>query len=91
MALVKVYTEIHNREGSLTFLHVLRDLTPIEKVWNIMKKESGKLSNNKKKKALENTCNLRYGIHRETVKELYDKMPSMVEAVRKAKGDSTMY
>ena len=67
------------------------DLTPKEKVWNIMKKKSGKLSNNKKKKLWNNICNLRYGIHRETVKELYDKMPSMVEAVRKAKGGSTMY
>ena len=28
------------------------DLTPIEKVWNILKKKSGKLPNNKKK-ALE--------------------------------------
>ena len=32
-----------------------------------------------------NTCNLWYGIHREIVKKLYDEMPSMVEAVRKAK------
>ena len=30
-------------------------------------------------------CNLWYGIHRETVKKLYDEMPSMMEAVLKAK------
>ena len=28
---------------------------------------------------------------RETVKKLYDEMPSMVEDLRKAKGGSTMY
>ena len=61
------------------------DLTPIEKVWNILKKKSGKLPNNKKKKLWNNICNLWYGIHRETVKKLYDEMPSIVEAVRKAK------
>ena len=36
-------------------------------------------------------CNLWYDIHRETVKKLYDEMPSMVEAVRKVKGGSTVY
>ena len=51
-----------------------------------MKKKSGKLPNNKKK-ALENICNLWYGIHRETVKKPYDGMPSMVEAVCKGKLD----
>ena len=44
-----------------------------------------------RKKLWNNICNLWYGIHRETVKKLYDKMPSMVEAVPKAKGGSTMY
>ena len=51
-----------------------------------MKKKSGKLPNNKKK-ALENICNLWYGIHRETGKKPYDGMPSMVEAVCKGKLD----
>ena len=36
-------------------------------------------------------CNLWYGTYRENVKKLYDEIPSMVEAVRKAKGVSTMY
>ena len=43
------------------------------------------------KKVWTNMCNLWYGIHRETVKKLYDEMPSMAEVVRKAKGGSTMY
>ena len=43
------------------------------------------------KKLWNNICNLWYGIYRETVKKLYDEMPSMVEAVRKAKGGSTIY
>ena len=60
------------------------ELTPIEEVLNIMKKNSVKLPNNKKK-LLNNICYLSYGIHRETVKKLYGEMPSMVEAVRKAK------
>ena len=60
------------------------DLTPIEEVWNIMIKKYFKLSNNKKK-LWNNICNLWYGIHRETVKKGYDEMPSMVEAVPKAK------
>ena len=38
-----------------------------------------------RKKLWNNFCNLWYGIHRETVKKLYDEMPSMVEALRKAK------
>ena len=50
-----------------------------------MKKKSVTLPNNKKKKRWNNTCNIWYGIHRETVKKLYDGMPSMVEAVRRAK------
>ena len=50
-----------------------------------MKKKSVTLPNNKKKKLWNNTCNLWYGIHRETVKKLYDEVSSMVEAVRKAK------
>ena len=60
------------------------DLTPIEEVWNIMKKKYFKLSN---KKLWNNIkfCNLWYGIHRETVKKGDDEMPSMVEAVPKAK------
>ena len=53
-------------------------------------KKSVKLPNNKKN-VWKNICNLWYGIHRETVKKLYDEMPSMVEAVRKAKVGSTMY
>ena len=61
------------------------DLTPIEEVWNIMKKKSVRLPNNKKKKLWNNICILRYGIHRETVKKLYYEMPSMVEALCKAK------
>ena len=61
------------------------DLTPIEEVWNNMKKKYFKLPNNKKKKLWNNICNLWYVIHRETVKKRYDEMPSMVEAVPKAK------
>ena len=38
-----------------------------------------------RKKLCNNICNLWYGINRETVKKLYDEMPSMAEAVRKAK------
>ena len=38
-----------------------------------------------RKKLWNNTCNLWYGTHRETVKKLYDEMPLMVVAVRKAK------
>ena len=38
-----------------------------------------------RKKLWNNTCILWYGIHRETVKKLYDEMPTMMEAVRKAK------
>ena len=34
------------------------DLIPIEEVWNIMKRKSGKLPNNKKKKLWNNICNL---------------------------------
>ena len=49
-----------------------------------MKRKSVKLPNNKNK-LLNNICNLCYGIHRETVKKLYDELPSMVEAARKAK------
>ena len=63
----------------------LADLTPIEEIWNIMKKKYVKLPNNKKKKLWNIICNLRYGIHSETVKRRYDEMPSMVEAVPKAK------
>ena len=44
-----------------------------------------------RKKLWNNICNLWYGIHRKTVKKLYDKMPSMVEAVRKARGGFIMY
>ena len=60
------------------------DLMPIEEVWNIIEKESVKLPN-KTKKLWNNICNIWYGIHRETVKKLYDEMPSMVEALCKAK------
>ena len=51
MALAKVYTALHNREGVNVFdwLGNSADLIPIEEVWNIMKKKSGKLPNNKKK------------------------------------------
>ena len=34
---------------------------------------------------MNSICNLWYGIHRETVKKLYDEMPFIVEAMRKAK------
>ena len=61
------------------------DLKPKEEVWNIMKNKYFKLPNNKKKKLLNNICNLWYGIYREAVKKRYDEMPSMVEAVPKAK------
>ena len=49
MALVKVYTALHNREGVNMFVWPgnSADLNPIEEVWNIMKKKSGKLPNNK--------------------------------------------
>ena len=67
------------------------DLTPIEEVWNIMKKKSGKLPKKKKKNNWNSMCNLWYGIHRETVKKLYDEIPSKVESVCKAKCGSTMY
>ena len=60
------------------------DLTPIEEVWNIMKKKHVKLPNNKKNFRIT-LCKLWYGIHRETIKKLYDEMPSMVKAVCKAK------
>ena len=66
------------------------DLIPIEEVWSIMKKKYVELSTIRKK-LWNNICNLWYGIHRETVKKLYGEMPSMLEAVRKAKGGSTMY
>ena len=66
------------------------DLNTIEEVWNIMKKKSGKLPNNRKS-LWDNICNLWYSIPRETVMKLYDEMPSRVEAVCKAKGGSTMY
>ena len=56
-----------------------------------MKKKSGQLPNNKEKKFWNNICNLWFGIHREIVKKRYDEMPSMMEAMRKAKGGSTMY
>ena len=38
-----------------------------------------------RKKLWNNICNLWYGFHRETVKKRYDDMPSIVEAVPKAK------
>ena len=38
-----------------------------------------------RKKLWNNICNLWYGIHRETIKKRYDEMPSMVEAVPKAR------
>ena len=38
-----------------------------------------------RKKLWNNISNLWYGIHRETVKKQYNEMPSMVEAVPKAK------
>ena len=59
------------------------DLTPIEELWNIMKKKSVKLPNNKKKSF--GITFVTYGIHRERVMKLYDGMPPTVEAVRKAK------
>ena len=67
--------------GNSADLHV----TPIEEVWNIMKKKSVKLPNNKKKSFGITFVTVWYGIHRETVKKLYAEMHSMVEAVRKAK------
>ena len=60
------------------------NLTPIEDIWNIMKTKYFKLPNNKKK-LWNNICNLWYGIHSETVKKRYYEMPSMLEAVPKAK------
>ena len=50
MALVKVHTALHTERGINVFDWPgnSEDLTPIEEVWNIMKKESGKLRNNKK-------------------------------------------
>ena len=60
------------------------DLTPIEEVWNIMKKNILSFQTIRKK-LWNNICNLWYGFHRETVKKRYDDMPSMVEAVPKAK------
>ena len=49
-----VYTALPNREGCNVFDWPgnSADLTPIEEVWNIMKKKSVKLPNDKKK-ALE--------------------------------------
>ena len=51
MALVKVYSALHNREGLNVFVWLgnSADLISIEEVWNIIKKKSGKLPNNKKK------------------------------------------
>ena len=47
-----VYTALHNREGGVNVFDWpgnSEDLTPIEEVWNIMKKKSAKLPNNKKR------------------------------------------
>ena len=60
------------------------DLNPIEEAWDIMKNNMLSFQIIRKK-LWNNICNLWYGIHRETVKKMYDKMPSIVEAVRKAK------
>ena len=45
-----VYTALQNRDGVNVFdwQGNSADLTPIEEVWNIMKKKSVKLPNNKK-------------------------------------------
>ena len=65
-------------------------LTSIEEVWYIMKKKSVKLPNNKKK-SFEIKF-ITYGmIFIEKLLRNYDEMPSMVEAVHKAKDVSTMY
>ena len=50
MALVKVHTALFIERGVNVFDWPgnSEDLTPIEEVWNIMKKKSGKLPNNKK-------------------------------------------
>ena len=60
------------------------DLTPIEEIWNIMKKKYLSFQTIRRK-LWNNSCNLWYGIHSETVKKRYTEMPSMVEAVPTAK------
>ena len=58
------------------------DITPIDEVWNIKKKKSGKLPNNKKKNV--GITFVTYGMVF-IEKLLRNRMPSMVEVVRKAK------
>ena len=68
------------------------DLSPIEEVWNIMKKKSGMLPNNKKKTF--GITFVTYGmvcIEKLLRNCMMKCLHSMVEAVRKAKGGSTMY
>ena len=66
------------------------DLNPIEKVWDIMKKQTNKTPNNKAK-FWENITSLWYSINRKEIMALYDSMPKRVEAVYKAKGGPTQY
>ena len=66
------------------------DLNPIEKVWDIMKKQTNKTPN-KKAKFWENITSLWYSINRKEIMALYDSMPKRVEAVYKAKGGPTQY
>ena len=61
------------------------DLTPIEEVRKIIKKRNILSFQTIRKTIWNNSCNLWYGIHRETIKKGYDEMPSTVEAVPKAK------
>ena len=88
MALVK-YTLHYIRERGVNVFGWpgnSADLTTIEEVGNIMKINLVSFQTTRKK--LWNNikvCNLWYGIHRETAKKLYDKMPSMVTAVHMAK------
>ena len=59
MPLIKVDTALHSREGVnlLDRSGNSPDLNPIEEVWIIVIKKSGKLPNNKKK-LWNNICNL---------------------------------
>ena len=66
------------------------DLNPIEKVWDIMKKEIGQLPNNKQK-LWSYVCNVWYSIPRKIIMELYDSMPRKVQAFFAAEGGETQY
>ena len=66
------------------------DMNPIENIWNVMKKQIGKLPNNKTK-LWNSICSVWYGIPRQTIMELYDSMPERIQAVCKEKGGPTKY